>query len=251
MKNYLSVDLESWASPNLPEFVNLPSLAKKKLDNGHIKKSALHVLDLLKKYNTKITFFTVGQLYDWYPKVVEKIASLGHEIAYHTHDHDLLLNKVTLIKNIEKSKQFIQRFKPVGFRAPRISIDRQYLTILKKYRFKYDSSRYGAYREKQKINGIAELPVTSWAGIPIGSGYFIGALGKKISWLYKRINRQGNPIISFIHNWQVLKPRKPTFPTKGYLLTHLHYFPYMADCSVTFEYLLKNFKFTLMKNLLR
>src|SRR3990167_10445551 len=88
--NYLSVDLESWASPNLPEFVRLTSSEKKKIDNGHIKQSAIKILNILKKHKTKLTFFIVGQLYEWYPEVVEAIAKDGHEIAYHTHAHDVL-----------------------------------------------------------------------------------------------------------------------------------------------------------------
>ncbi len=251
MLNYLSIDLESWASPNLPEFINLTSEEKKKLDNGHIKASALRALEILEKHNTKLTFFVVGQLYDWYPEVVEKIASKGHEIAYHTHDHDLLVNKNTLLRNLSKSKKFLQRFKPVGFRAPRITIEKEYLSILSRSGFKYDSSTYGDFKKRSKINSVQELPVSSLSSIPIGSGYFIGMLGKNIAWLYRSLNKKKIPVISFLHNWQILKPTKPTFPDKKYLLTHPYYFPYLADCSSALEYLLERFSFSPMKNLLR
>lgn len=251
MYNYLSIDLESWASPPIPEYVRLTSQEKKKLDNGHIKKSAIEILRILKKNNTKLTFFTVGQLYDWYPEVVEMIASQGHEIAYHTYSHDAALDEKSLIQGIIKSKKFIQRFKPIGFRAPRISLKNDnLLKILNKSGFKYDSSSYGPFKNKKQVHGIWELPVTSFAGIPIGSGYFIGMLNKKIEWLYNKINKNGSPVISFIHNWQVLKPIDPTFPDNKYLLTHPYYLPYLADCSLTFEYLTKKFRFKPMKNLL-
>ncbi len=251
MINYLSIDLESWASPNLPEYVRLSSSEKKRLDNGHIKKSALEILRILKKNKTKLTFFIVGQLYEWYPEVVEKIASEGHEIAYHTHAHDFLVNKKTLIGSIEKSKKFIQRYKPIGFRAPRIYLKTDHLSVLKKFNFKYDSSTYGSFYHSKKINDILELPVSTIGKIPIGSGYFIGALGKHIQWAYKEINKKDIPVISFIHNWQILRPTEPSFPSNQYLLSHPHYLPYLMNCASTFNYLLKQFRFIPMKNLIQ
>lgn len=251
MINYLSIDLESWASPNIPEFINLTSEEKKKLDNGHIKASALRALDILEKHQVKLTFFVVGQLYDWYPEVVEEIASSGHEIAYHTHDHDVLIDKNILLKNLNKSKKFLQRFKPIGFRAPRISIEKEYLSILSRFGFKYDSSTYGDFKKRSKIGGIQELPVSLLSIIPIGSGYFTGMLGKNIAWFYQTLNKRKMPVISFLHNWQILKPVKPTFPNKKYVLTHPYYFPYLVNCSSTLEYLLERFTFSPMKNLVR
>ncbi len=250
MWNYLSIDLESWAMPNIPNFLILSSKEKKRLDAGHAKYSTLKILNILKKNNTKITFFIVGQIYEWYPKLVDMIASEGHEIAYHTHSHDAIGDKESFITSIEKSKKFIRRFKPVGFRAPRITIEHRFLQILKDYGFKYDSSTYGAYSDRRKIDGIIELPVTSMSGIPVGSGYFLGLLGKKTEWLYKKINQRGAPVISFLHNWQVLKPAKAIFPNKKYILTHPHYFPYLIDCSPSFSYLIAKFRFIPMKNLI-
>lgn len=251
MYNYLSIDLESWASPPIPKFVRLTGEDKKKLDNGHIKKSAIEILRILKKNRTKLTFFLVGQLYDWYPEVVEMIASQGHEIAYHTHYHDAVFDEKSLIEGLDKSKKFLQRFKPIGFRAPRISLKNDnLLKILNKYGFRYDSSIYGKYEERKITHGITQFPVTSIAGIPVGSGYFIGLLGRNIKWLYKAINKTGNPVLSFIHNWQILKPINPTFPDRLYLLTHPHYLPYLADCSSAFAYLIGEFRFRSMKNLL-
>lgn len=248
---YLSIDLESWASPNLPEFTMLTSQEKKRLDNGHIKKSALRALTILEKYKVKLTFFIVGQLYEWYPEVVEIIASKGHEIGYHTHSHDDATDVDVLLKSINRSKKFLKRFNPVGFRAPRLTINHACLTLLKKYGFTYDSSTYGKYVPGKKIAGMCELPVSSFAGIPVGSGYFIGMLGKQIPWFYQTLIGNDMPVISFIHNWQILKPENPIFPTGRYLLSHPHYLPYMADCSESFEHLIQRYTVLPMKNLLQ
>ncbi len=250
MLNYLSVDLESWASPNLPEFTRLSSIAKKKLDNGHVKKSTLRVLQILKQFGTKVTFFTVGQIYEWYPELIAQIAKDGHEIAYHTHEHEIITDKQILIQTLIKSKKFIEKYKPVGFRAPRISINTECLSVLKYYGFRYDSSFYGPYSSKKRINNIVELPISSHLHIPVGSGYFIGLMGKKTKWLYNKLNQQNIPVLSFIHNWQVLKPKKATFPNLKYLIIHPYYFPYLKNCDETFLYLLKHMKFAPMKNLI-
>lgn len=250
MNNYLSIDLESWAMPNIPEYLQLSSGQKKKLDGGNSRDSIIKTLNILMKSKTKLTFFVVGQIYEWYPKLVEKIADQGHEIAFHTHDHNLMNNNNELIRNIELSKKFIQKFKPKGFRAPRISIKKEHLSILKSFGFKYDSSVYGPYASRSKISGLLELPVTSACKVPFGSGYFIGLLGKNIEGVYRKINKSGFPVISFLHNWQILKPLNPSFPTAKYLLKNPHYFPYLIDCCATFEFLLKKFTFKPMKNLL-
>ncbi len=250
MNNYLSIDLESWAMPNIPDFLRLSSEEKKKLDSGNVKNSTFKILKLLRNHKTKITFFIVGQIYEWYPKLVEAIAEDGHEIAFHSHDHNEVTDIKSLIKNIQKSKGFIQKFKPVGFRAPRISLNHDYLKALRDYGFKYDSSSYGSFSARKKRDGIDEIPVSSISGIPVGSGYFIGLLGKKIEFIYKKLNNKNNPAIFFLHNWQILKPVNSTFPTIKYLLFHPHYFSYLADCSQTFIYLLKKFTFKPMKYLI-
>lgn len=249
MINYLSVDVESWASPNLPEFIKLSSKEKKDLDRGHIKNSTLKILKILKKHKVKLTFFIVGQLYAWYPEVVEKIAKEGHEIAYHTHAHDVLYDSNMLIKSMEKSRKFLQRFRPIGFRAPRIFKNTDHSKLLKKYGFKYDSSSYGNYSKKKKTNGILEIPVTSIWNMPIGSGYFMGLLGKRIDFFYQVLNKKNAPMISFIHNWQVLRPENPTFPSRWYVASHPLYMPYLANCDSSFEHLIKNYRFGFMKNL--
>lgn len=250
MLNYLSIDLESWAMPNISEYLRLTSREKKRLDNGHVRDSALDILTILKKTKKKTTFFIVGQIYEWYPKLIETIAKEGHEIAYHTHDHDPLTDETSLTKNLESSKKFIQRFKPIGFRAPRINFEKKYFATLKKYGFRYDSSSYGEFSSQFMYKKVMEFPVSAWKKIPIGSGYFIGFLGKKIGWIYQNLNNQKIPFVAFLHNWQILSPLNPTFPTRKYLITHPHYFPYLRNTAKSFEYLLKNFSISPMRNLL-
>lgn len=61
------------------------------------------ILDTLSKYQTKVTFFMVGDWVDKYPDAVRKIADQGHEIGNHsdTHPH---VNQMTFEKNEEQIK---------------------------------------------------------------------------------------------------------------------------------------------------
>lgn len=251
MLNYLSIDFESWVYPDLPDFRRLSSEQKKELDNGYIKKSTEQILKILKGYQVKLTFFVVSQLYDWYPEAIEKIAADGHEIAYHTHTHDILKSKKDLVNSLEKSKSFLQRFKPRGFRAPTFLIKKKYFPILKDYGFRYDSSIYDIYSKKRLINGLTEIPVSKMFGLPIGSGYFLAILGFRIKKCYQQINHQGNPAVAFIHNWQIVKPKNASFPNAKYLLSHPLYFPYTLETRSVFKDLLGNFSFAPMETLIK
>ncbi len=49
------------------------------------------VLDLLKQYNAKATFFVIGQEAATYPELIQAIANAGHVVANHTWNHRLLV----------------------------------------------------------------------------------------------------------------------------------------------------------------
>ncbi len=46
------------------------------------------VLDILREYNAKATFFTIGQCIAAYPGVAKRIVNEGHLLACHTNTHD-------------------------------------------------------------------------------------------------------------------------------------------------------------------
>ncbi len=45
------------------------------------------LIDILGKYNVKVTFFVVGQWVDKYPESVKALADAGHEVMNHSNDH--------------------------------------------------------------------------------------------------------------------------------------------------------------------
>lgn len=56
-------------------------------DDGPHPRLTPKILDILKKYNVRATFFLVGENVDNYPDITERILKEGHEIGNHTYTH--------------------------------------------------------------------------------------------------------------------------------------------------------------------
>lgn len=256
IKNVLSVDLESFVHR---EF----DLNKREIkDEGYTLKATKYLLELFDRYNTKTTFFVVGEIYDWYPKLIEEVKKRGHEIAYHTHQHLILNNANDLINELKRSKDFLNTYKPQGFRAPRISMKEDFFLILKEYGFTYDSSTYGT--DIYKINNVKEIPVSLFPylkspeqqpllnfrkslakGIPFGSGLLFPLGFKIIQSCIKKTNEQKRSAILFVHPWQFFSYKM----TWQQILTQPHKALYRIKINKTFNDLLANNQFVPMRDL--
>lgn len=271
MKNILSVDLESWIhfykeAVKAKQFGETSS-ERKILDNNYIPDATTNILELLEKHKRKVTFFICGELYEWYPELIEKIEKKGHEIGYHTHNHVILTSAKILEKELEQSSDFIKRFHPVGFRAPVIFITRDSMACLKRWGFKYSSSTYDEYKIN-KIEGIDEIPVSaiSFRGkmetessqelpkpltvkmlfrkIPFGSGLFIAIFGSKTSYFINHLNKKNIPAILFIHPWQLYMPERfKGFSFKLKALCNPFAIPYTINILKSVEKLLQHHEF--------
>lgn len=56
-------------------------------DDGPNEEFTPQVLDILKEYGIKGTFFVVGRYVDLYPEMAQRIVDEGHTIANHSYDH--------------------------------------------------------------------------------------------------------------------------------------------------------------------
>ncbi|MGA2775784.1 MAG: polysaccharide deacetylase family protein [Candidatus Omnitrophota bacterium] len=92
-------------------------------DDGPNEPYTTEILDILKKYNVKATFFVLGKNVERYPDTARRIVKEGHVIGNHTYDHPyLLLQSKSHIKyEIRKAEQAIMvatGMKPHLFRSP-------------------------------------------------------------------------------------------------------------------------------------
>ncbi|WP_195575619.1 polysaccharide deacetylase family protein [Paenibacillus sp. 1001270B_150601_E10] len=65
-------------------------------DDGPNPKTTNMILDLLKKYEAKATFFVVGKRVERFPEVVEREVKEGHEVANHTYNHVYFSSNVSM-----------------------------------------------------------------------------------------------------------------------------------------------------------
>ena len=56
-------------------------------DDGPHPVATPFVLDELKKYNAKATFFCIGKNVEAYPDIYKRILTEGHRVGNHTHNH--------------------------------------------------------------------------------------------------------------------------------------------------------------------
>lgn len=86
-------------------------------DDGPIPEVTPWILDLLKKYQIKATFFMVGENIVKHPSVFERVVNEGHQVGNHTFNHlkAWSVKKSYYFENIEKSTQ---NYNSLFFRPP-------------------------------------------------------------------------------------------------------------------------------------
>lgn len=82
-------------------------------DDGPDAEDTAQILDLLKLYEAKATFFLVGNKVERFPELVKREVAEGHELANHTYNHTYFKRN----GSISKLKQDIQRAEEVIYAA--------------------------------------------------------------------------------------------------------------------------------------
>lgn len=245
--NLLGIDFEDWYHPQLvapfvPEEKKIPTMFQG-LDK---------ILDLLRKNNSKATFFLVGELLKSNPEIFDKILSDGHEVGFHTMKHTNLdsPNFQPIFKQELKEFEKITSGKAIGFRAPTFSLNERCSWVVDELvngRYKYDSSivpaktsMYGmpsAEKSPYKITAssldkndshgtLIEFPllVTKILGktIPAAGGFYLRALPlKMIKNAIKSYEQKEIPASLYIHSWELTPEYIPDIklPGKNHFVT--------------------------------
>ncbi len=78
-------------------------------DDGPIPESTPFILDTLKEFGAKATFFMVGENVERHPELYKRILDEGHQVGNHTHNHMGSLRHyiVTYYNNVEKANELI------------------------------------------------------------------------------------------------------------------------------------------------
>lgn len=79
-------------------------------DDGPNEPYTSQILDVLKAYEAKATFFVCGMGVERFPQIARRILDEGHSIGNHAYSHSMLLTITGLLgKEIEKTGELIQK----------------------------------------------------------------------------------------------------------------------------------------------
>ena len=106
------------------------------------------ILDLLRKYHIRASFFIPGVVIEMYPAACEAIVAAGHEIGHHgyTHVPPANLSREQEEEGLVLGNTAIQRLSGQaarGYRSPSWDLSPHTVELLLKHHFVYDSSMMG------------------------------------------------------------------------------------------------------------
>lgn len=260
-----TIDVEDWyhSTKYLYEDVR----ESKRLDYG-----LNLLLDVLSEYDTFATFLWLGEAAEENPKLLEKVASRGHEIGCHGWRHEPVcdMGRDRFRNETYRALSLLSDLtgkKIVVYRAPYFSITNDSLwalQILVELGVQYDSSifplrkgRYGIPNFPQDIHdvntesgSITEIPISVnkilCFSIPTSGGGFFRLYPFQMTYSnFVFLERNGKPVIFYIHPWE-LDPLRPTssYNFAGRLRNKIA----IGSTENKLSSLLKNFSFNTLSN---
>lgn len=265
--NALSIDLEEWYHSELVE--------GRRSSFSQAEEATRPILDLLDRYQTKASFFVVGEVAERNPHLIQSIFERGHEIGCHTFSHKLVwnLDESLFRGELERFHSVMEKIlgtiKIKGFRAPCFSIDNRNkwaLKVLSNFGYQYDASifplkinsLYGVrgaptqpyrisfedVRKEDSKSPLVEFPlcplIIGRLKIPISGGFYLRALPLSfIYWGLKKINQSGLFMLYF-HPWEGYE-KTPRFKLPVYNRVISYYG--ISTALKKLEFLLRHFKF--------
>lgn len=246
--NALTFDVEDYyqveAFSHLIRFEDWPAYESRVTVNTN------RILEILAEQGVKATFFILGWIAERFPQVVKLISAEGHEVASHGYAHKAIYkqNRKEFEQDVSKSLEIIENIsgtKVIGYRAPTFSIIKETLwalDILLEHGIKYDSSIFPIRHDRYGIPEAARFPYQIDRGtqgsliefppstlrfhdhnLPIaGGGYLRLYPYPFLRWGFRKINRQGQPVIVYLHPWE-LDPDQPRIQGINPLTRFRHY----------------------------
>ena len=156
--NILGIDFEDWYHPELNQ-----KYISKKDNQPKIIHGIDKILDLLRKKDTKATFFVVGELLEFKPELLDLILGNEHEIGFHTMKHTRIDSPNFKEKFEEEIKKYneLTDGKSKGFRAPSFSLNTNsswLIDVLEENDYVYDSSVVPAKTSLYGITNAEKKP---------------------------------------------------------------------------------------------
>jgi polysaccharide deacetylase family protein (PEP-CTERM system associated) len=223
------------------------------------------ILDLFARHGCRGTFFFLGWVAERYPKLVERVATAGHEIACHSHWHRAVfrLSPQDFREDTLRAKNVIEQAGGVpvrGYRAPSFSMipgTEWAADILAELGFQYDSSvnpiqhdfysNADAPRTPYRVaNGrLVQLPIATirrfGTNFPCGGGAYLRVLpAAYFRWALNKLQQERMPAVIYLHPWE-LDEQQPRLPVR--LKSRLRQYTGLTRCEEKLAGLLRQFRF--------
>jgi len=231
MRNIFTIDIEGWYQSSLdilgPKHADVQRPVS---PDRRVVINTRRLLHILSEYGMSTTCFILGTVTETYPELVCEIRDAGHEIATHGYGHELVY-KLTPEKfriDLQRSLGLLENLTKEsvrGYRAPYFSITHKSewaLEVLAELGIEYDSSIFPIYRKLYGYSGwerfphiihtaagdLRELPISTISLLGqtfpvIGGGYFRLLPYPLIQWVISGINQQGQPVVFYIHPYEL------------------------------------------------
>lgn len=266
--NAFTVDLEEWfqgltSTNRQPE--RWDALESRVVYATHL------LLDILRQYQVRATFFTLGHVADRQPALMEAICAEGHELGIHGYYHRFVhrLTPAEFDEEVQRSLEAVLRVSGVvaeGHRAPYFSVNAATpwaFDVLARHGLIYDSSVFpirnmlygfpGAPRLPHRVaeGALWELPASTVrvAGklLPMSGGFYVRALPYVVTrWALRRLQRAGEPAVLYIHPWELDLGQHYRQVTARERITHYHG---RRGLATKLHRLFSDFRFGLMRDL--
>jgi polysaccharide deacetylase family protein (PEP-CTERM system associated) len=227
--NAMTVDVEDYF--HVSAFDSVVSRARWETFESRVSRNTDRLLELFDRAGVRSTFFVLGWVAARFPTLVRRIADLGHEVASHGYNHQLvyMLTPRQFREDVRAARAAIEDaagMSVVGFRAPSYSVIESSLwtiDVLIEEGFVYDSSifpihhdRYGIpdsprhpYVLRRACGSLLEVPGSTVrlgrVNLPIGGGgYFRQFPYGWTKWGIERVNRvEQKPVTFYTHPWEI------------------------------------------------
>lgn len=216
-----TIDVEDWYQSSVDYDAPITERVVRNVDR---------VLRILDDHGVKGTFFVQGRVAETFPRLVQQIVTLGHEVQSHGYSHRPLfaMNRVQLRDEVERSRKTVEdaaQCEVTAFRAQDFSIVRSNLWALEtlaEVGFTVDSSIFPMHAPRYGIAGwdlaphrlhlrsgrlLLEVPVAIWTlgrwRLPVsGGGYFRLLPRALLGRALRGISNAGRPPVIYCHPYE-------------------------------------------------
>ncbi len=186
-------------------------------DDGPSTKITPKILDILKRYHVRATFFVVGKNAEKNPEIIKRIAKEGHSVASHsyTHDYDVLYaDPETFRSEIKTARQALLNI-----------VGEKYYTDI----FRFPGGAFRNERAEMKNVLIEEnIPFVNWNALT-GDAETQNPAPYDLIMRAKRTAKDANSVVLLMHDAPLKQATVDALPTiieyfkdKGYRFLPLH-----------------------------